>query len=159
MSQDRPDLSVAARVMSRYMSRPPEGIALVIKRAITYVILDVAWSCRTLSSRRTSRLAWSDIDWANGQALKRSCCGSYIWVKGVTVGHCSKMQLNEALSTREDKLNASVMALSKTIGLMLLMEETLSALQVVLVQWSRKKIVPEAALGPKRYRSLLNCCL
>ena len=34
MSQDRPDLSVAARLMSQYMSRPREGIVPVIKRAI-----------------------------------------------------------------------------------------------------------------------------
>ena len=33
-AQDRPDLSVAARVMSQYMSKPREGIVPVVKRAM-----------------------------------------------------------------------------------------------------------------------------
>ena len=76
---------------------------------------------------------WSDSDWASEQATRRSCSGGYIQVNGVTVGHWSKTQLNVALSSGEAELNASVKALSETIGLKLLMEETLNALRVVPV--------------------------
>ena len=57
----------------------------------------------------------------------------YIPINGVTIGHWSKTQHNMTLSSGEAELNASVKALSETIGLKLLMEETLNASRVVPV--------------------------
>ena len=100
MSQDRPDLSVAARVMSQYMSKPREEIVPVIKRAIRY--LKRYPRCRLVVPNKLSEnfeiSAWSDSDWASEQATRRSCSGGCIQVNGVTVGHWSKTQLNVALS-------------------------------------------------------------
>ena len=135
MSQDRPDLSVAARLMSQYMSRPREGIVPVIKRAIRY-LKRYPRCCLVVPNNLSENFeigVWSDSDWASEQATRRSCSGGYIQVNGVTVGHWSKTQLNVALSSGEAELNASVKALSETIGLKLLMEETLNALRVVPV--------------------------
>ena len=53
MSQDRPDLSVAARVMSQYMCRPREEIVPVIKRAIRY--LKRCPRCRLFGAEHSSR--------------------------------------------------------------------------------------------------------
>ena len=135
MSQDRPDLSVAARLMSQYMSRPREGIVPVIKRAIRY-LKRYPRCCLVVPNNLSENFeigVWSDSDWASEQATRRSCSGGYIQVNGVTVGHWSKTQLNVALSSGGAELNASVKALSETIGLKLLMEETLNALRVVPV--------------------------
>ena len=135
MSQDRPDLSVAARLMSQYMSRPREGILPVIKRAIRY-LKRYPRCCLVVPNNLSENFeigVWNDSDWASEQATRRSCSGGYIQVNGVTVGHWSKTQLNVALSSGEAELNASVKALSETIGLKLLMEETLNALRVVPV--------------------------
>ena len=118
MSQDRPDLSVAARMMSQYMSRPREGI--VIKRAIRY-LKRYPRCCLVVPNNLSENFeigVWSDnSDWASEQATRRSCSGGYIQVNVVTVGHWSKTQLNVALSSGEAELNASVKALSETVGL------------------------------------------
>ena len=118
MSQDRPDLSVAARLMSQYMSRPREEIVPVIKRAIRYL--------KTLSSMLPSGAE---------QSLRE--LGDWPCVVTVT-GPVSKRRGDRAAvvtfkSTGEAELNASVKALSETIGFKLPMEETLNALRVVLV--------------------------
>ena len=89
MSQDRPDLSVAAPMMSQYISRPREGIVPVIKRAIRY--LKRYPRCRLVEPNNHSEnfeiSVWSDSDSASEQATRRSCSGDYIQVNGVTVGH------------------------------------------------------------------------
>ena len=96
ISQDQPDLSVSARVMSQYMSRPREGIVPVIKRAIRY--LKRYPRCRLVEPNNLSEnfemSVWSDSDWASEQATRRSC-------SGVTIGHWSTTQLNVALSSGE----------------------------------------------------------
>ena len=67
MAQNRPDLSVAPRVMSQYMSKPREGIVPVIKRAIRY--LKQYLRCRVFVSNSVTEkfeiIEWSDSDWAN----------------------------------------------------------------------------------------------
>ena len=135
MAQDRPDLSVAARAMSQHMSKPREAIVPVIKRAIRY--LKQYPRCRLFVSNSVTEKfeisVWSDSDWANDPTTRKSRGGGYIQVNGVTVGHWSKTQLNVALSPGEAELNASVKALSETIGLKLIMEETLSPLCVAPV--------------------------
>ena len=84
MSQDRPDLSVAARVVTQYMSRPREEIAPVIKRAIRY--LKRYPRCRLMGPGTHFEISvCSDSDRASEQATRRSCSGG--WVNGVTVGH------------------------------------------------------------------------
>ena len=135
MAQDRPDLSVAARVMSQYMSKPREGMVPVIKRAIRYLKRYPRCSLvvPSIVAENCEINVWSDSDWANDPTTRRSCSGGYIQVNGVTVGHWSKTQLNVALSSGEAELNASVKALSETIGLKLIMEETVSPLCVVPV--------------------------
>ena len=71
MSQDRPDLSVASRVMSQHMSRPRKGIVPVIKRAIRY--LKRCPRCRIVVSSTLFEnfeiSVWSDSDWASEQAI------------------------------------------------------------------------------------------
>ena len=104
LSQDRPDLSVTARVMSQYVSRPGEEIVPVIKRAIKY--LKRYPRCRIVVPNTLFEnfeiSTWSGSDCE--QATRRSCSGGYIQVNGVAVGHWSRTQLTVASELRRRRV-------------------------------------------------------
>ena len=109
MAQDRPDLSVAARVMSQHMSQPREWIVPVIKRAMRN--LKRYPRCRLfVSSSVTEKFqisVWSDSDWANDPTTRKSCSGG-LHSGQRSDGRSLVEALNVALSSGEAELNASV---------------------------------------------------
>lgn len=128
MSQDRADLSVAARVMSQHMARPRAGVVPVVKRVIRYLkkyprcILEIPAGEEPLSVVEVL----TDSDWANDPVSRRSCSGGLVQLNGVTICHWSKTQQNVALSSGEAELNAAVKGLSEGIAVVELLRETVS---------------------------------
>lgn len=124
MAQDRPDLSVAARIMSQCMSRPREGVRTCVKRAIRYLrkyprcILEV-----TPAAAFDQLDVWTDSDWAGDIVSRKSCSGGSLQLGGTTVQHWSKVQSNVALSSGEAELNSAVKGVSEAIGLQELIKE------------------------------------
>ena len=124
MAQDRPDLSVVARIMSQGMAQPREGVRQCVKRAIRYLrkfprcILEVG-SSESFGSLEV----WTDSDWAGDSASRKSCSGGSLQLNGTTVQHWSKLQSNVALSSGEAELNSAVKGVSEAIGLQELIKE------------------------------------
>jgi hypothetical protein len=126
MAQDRPDLSVVARVMSQCMSRPTEGVIPCIKRVIRYLKGCRGYALKIPYGQMLNKIEiWSDSDWAGDATTRKSCSGGFIKVGGTTVSHWSKTQSNVALSSGEAELNAAVKAVSEGIGVHELMNEIL----------------------------------
>ena len=127
MAQDRPDLSVAARILSQCMSRPREGVRACVKRVIRYLrryprcILEV-----TPTDAFDQLEVWTDSDWAGDVATRKSCSGGSLQLGGTTVQHWSKVQSNVALSSGEAELNSAVKGVSEAIGLKGLVKEVLN---------------------------------
>jgi hypothetical protein len=124
MAQDRPDLSVAARILSQNMSQPRAGVLSVIKRVIRYLrkyprgILEIRGDMGMEHIH-----IWTDSDWAGDHVSRRSCSGGSLQLGDTTVQHWSKLQSNIALSSGEAELNAAVKGISEGIGLLELMQE------------------------------------
>ena len=124
MAQDRPDLSVVARIMSQCMARPREGVRPCVKRTIRYLrkyprcILEV-----TPAEAFDLLEVWTDSDWAGDIVSRKSCSGGSLQLGGTTVQHWSKVQSNVALSSGEAELNSAVKGVSEAIGLKELIQE------------------------------------
>jgi hypothetical protein len=116
MAQDRPDLSVAARVLSQGMAQPHEGIQVGIKRVIRYLARCPRCVLSVYPDAGRGLEVWTDSDWAGDLSTRRSCSGGMLFLWGVPVLHWSKLQSNVALSSGEAELNASVKAMSEAIG-------------------------------------------
>ena len=127
MSQDRPDLSVASRLLSQHMARPNEGVVPAIKRVIRYLRGQPCCKLVIPVGDGVDKICiWSDSDWAGDVLSRKSTSGGVIKIGGTTVAHWSKLQSNVALSSGEAELNASVKALSEGIGFIHLYEEIFS---------------------------------
>jgi hypothetical protein len=123
MAQDRPDLSVAARVLSQGMAQPHEGIKVGIKRVIRYLAKNPRCILKVNPDEERELEIWTDSDWAGDHLSRRSCSGGMLFVHGVPLLHWSKLQSNIALSSGEAELNGSVKAMSEGIGAFELIRE------------------------------------
>ena len=127
MSQDRPDLSAAAKSMSQHMSKPREGVLSSLKRCVRYVKkYPVSYMLipNGVPEDDNTMTVWTDSDWAGDLGSRRSTSGGVIIYRGAVMAHWSKSQSNVALSSGEAELNATVKGLSELIGLCHLVEET-----------------------------------
>jgi hypothetical protein len=117
MAQDRPDLSVASRILSQGMSSPTVNDEVRLKRVIRYLKVHprclnfMAWQS---DSQMLSLLV--DSDWAGEKAGRKSCSGGCIRNGKHLIAHWSKLQGNIALSSGEAELNAAVKGVSEVIG-------------------------------------------
>ena len=117
MAQDRPDLSVASRVLSQGMSSPTSLDEARLKRAIRYLkshprcINFMPWQ---QNSPVLTLLV--DSDWAGDKVSRKSCSGGCILHGNHLISHWSKLQGNIALSSGEAELNAAVKGVSEVIG-------------------------------------------
>lgn len=88
LSQDRPDLSVTARVLVQRMASPTEGTGMCLKRAIRYLSSHPRGLLiypRDMVDQ-TLRI-WTDSDWAGDVQSRKSCSGGYIQRNGGTIDH------------------------------------------------------------------------
>ena len=126
MAQDRPDLSVAARVLSQCMAHPREGVLQGVKRVIRYLRGRPRCVLLILTDGELDKIeVMTDSDWAGDVTTRKSCSGGSLQLGGTTVLHWSKLQSNVALSSGEAELNASVKGVSEAIGLRELLQEIL----------------------------------
>ena len=124
MAQDRPDLSVAARVLSQCMAHPREGVRQGVKRVIRYLSGRPRCVLMIPHSVEFNKIeVMTDSDWAGDISTRRSCSGGSLQFGGATVLHWSKLQSNVALSSGEAELNAAVKGMSEAIGLSELVHE------------------------------------
>jgi hypothetical protein len=117
MAQDRPDLSVASRILSQGMSSPTVNDEVRLKRVIRY--LKVHPRCINFMAWQTDSQVLSllvDSDWAGDKAGRKSCSGGCIRNGKHLIAHWSKLQGNIALSSGEAELNAAVKGVSEVIG-------------------------------------------
>ena len=127
MSQDRPDLSAAAKAMSQHMSQPREGVLNSLKRCVRYIKKFPVSSMlipNGVDEEDDTMTVWCDSDWAGDLASRRSTSGGVIVYRGAILAHWSKSQSNVALSSAEAELNATVKGLSELVGLYNLIQET-----------------------------------
>lgn len=126
MSQDRPDLSCAARVLSKHMAAPTEGTKSALQHVVKYLKGHRRCVNRFFADipEESYRLdVFSDSDWATHKDTRKSCSGGVVLLAGVPITFWSKAQSNVALSSGEAELNSSVKAISETVGTMNLWEE------------------------------------
>ncbi len=124
ISQDRPDIGVASRKVSRCMADPRVGDEVFVKRILRYL---------RNHSRCINVMRWQpvvdkisifiDSDWAGDQATRCSTSGGLLLRRNHLIGHWCKMQGRVALSSGEAELNAAVRGLSEGIGVVELMGE------------------------------------
>ena len=88
MAQDRPDISVAARVLSQYMVGPREGVLPAIKRVIRYLRRYPRCIIEIDSDQQVKVLdVWTDSDWAGDVETRKSCSGGSLQLGTSTIHH------------------------------------------------------------------------
>ena len=117
MAQDRPDLSVASRLMSQGMSSPREGDEKLLKRVIRYLRrFPTSESVFVWQARPEKATLNIDSDWAGDQKSRKSTSGGTIRHGRHLIQHWSKLQATIALSSGEAELNSAVKGTSELIG-------------------------------------------
>lgn len=129
MSQDRPDLCCAARILSKHMSAPTEGTRSALQHVVKYLkghrrCVNKVYG--SIPADQYKLVAFCDSDWANDKTDRKSCSGGVLFIAGVPISFWSKSQSNIALSSGEAELNSSVKAISELLGVMNLWEELFS---------------------------------
>ena len=87
MSQDRPDLCCAARILSKHMSSPTEGTRLALQHVIRYLKGHRRCGNQIVASIPSDDYVLSgfcDSDWANNKADRKSCSGGLMVIGGMT---------------------------------------------------------------------------
>jgi hypothetical protein len=131
LAQDRPDLSVAASVLSRSMAKPMVGDEVRLKRVLRY--LKSHPSCRLEYKWQEAPKAitlLTDSDWAGDVQTRRSTTGMVIQLGGHLIHFASKLQKTVALSSGEAELNALVAGLTEALGVGSLCSDWQSAIPV-----------------------------
>lgn len=124
LSQDRPDLSMAACHLARGMAVPRESDLVRLKRAARYLkahprlilLYEFQEDCEDMK-------LFTDSDWANDHRTRKSHSGGVIFAGRHLVGHWSRIQPVIALSSGEAELYASVTGMSRFVGLVNLARE------------------------------------
>ena len=117
LSQDRPDLNVASRLLAMRMADPRRGDEVILKRVLRYLkgnprsVYQYPWG-----GDSTDLTVYTDSDWAGDREKRRSTSGGVIIYGGHLVGHWSKLQASPAPSSGEAELNAATKGLSEVIG-------------------------------------------
>merc|ERR1711873_311871 len=119
MCQDGPDLCYASRVLSKHMSAPTDGTKDALLHVVKYLKTHRRCVNKFVASIAPCDMkldVFSDSDWANDKASRKSCSGGTILLAGVPLSFWSKTQSNIALSSGEAELNSSVKAISESLG-------------------------------------------
>ena len=125
MAQDRPDLSMAACHLARYMQSPTQESWTRLKRVCRYLkghprcVMLYRWQ----SENREVLKLQTDSDWANDSRTRKSHSGGVIMCGDHLLQHWSRIQPVIALSSGEAELYSSVCGLSRFAGLLNLLRE------------------------------------
>ena len=118
LSQDRPDLCVASRILAMRMATPRKGDESLIKWTLRYLkghprmVYQYGWS-----SGIGGLTLYTDSDWAGEKEKRRSTSGGVIFHGSHLVGHWSKLQSGPAPSSGEAELNAGAKGLSEVLSI------------------------------------------
>ena len=117
MSQDRPDLSVASKEVSKSMSSPSPSDWLPVKRVGRYLKLyPRCVSVYRWQSPVEKLMAYTDSDWAGDRRTRKSTSGGCLMRGAHMVSHWSRTQQNIALSSAEAELNGICKATAEGLG-------------------------------------------
>ena len=116
LSQDRPDLNVASRLLAMRVAKPKKGDETILKRVLRYLKGSLRSVYRYLWGGDSKQLElYSDSDWGRDKDKRRSTSGGVIFYGGHLVGHWSKLQCAPAPSSGEAELNAGSKGLSEML--------------------------------------------
>ena len=121
-----PDLSTAASILSKFMSKPSVEHWKGVKRVLRYVQGTLDYGLMSSSEdTSTTSAGYADADWAGDVSTRRSTTGYVFQVQGNTVSWCSKRQGCVATSTTEAEYIALTTASQKAVWLRRLLESVL----------------------------------
>jgi len=117
LALDRPDLSFAAKELSRSMAKPKAGDTVRLKRALRYLKGNARRKMWYRWQGEVNKLdTYTDSDWAGCMKTRRSTSGGLIMKGTHLIAHWAATQATVALSVAEAELNAIVKAASESIG-------------------------------------------
>ena len=127
----RPDIMFAVHCVTRKTHAPTDGDMKMAKKILRYLKgtqdLKLEFKGKAGDSSQVVVSAYSDADWADNKADRKSVSGAVILVNDVPVHWACKKQTAVALSTMEAELVASAQAIRKVLGLQEQLQELLSA--------------------------------
>ena len=124
LSQDRPDLNVASKLLAMRMANPKKGDEVILKRVLRYLkgnprsVYQYPWG-----GDEKDLVLYTDSDWAGDKEKRKSTSGGVLLYGGHLVGHWSKLQSGPAPSSGEAELNAGTKGLSELIGVKNFLEQ------------------------------------
>jgi hypothetical protein len=131
LAQDRPDLAVAASLLSRSMAKPMVGDEVRLKRVLRYLKSHPTCQLQYKWQEAPSSITLlTDSDWAGDVRTRRSTSGVVILMGEHLVQFSCKLQKTIALSSGEAELNALVSGLTEALGISSLCRDWKLASQV-----------------------------
>ena len=124
LSQDRPDLNVAGRVLAMHMAKPMIGDDVLVKRVLRYLkgnprsVYEYSYT-----TDPGALVLYTDSDWGGCKKTRRSTSGGVLFHGPHLVAHWSKVQTSPAPSSGEAELNAASRGISEVLSVRHLLDE------------------------------------
>jgi hypothetical protein len=119
----RPDLSYPVGVISQYMVRPTKEHLQSVLRILRYVSGTKDWGLLYRACTTMQLADYTDADWADSAADRRSASGYAFSIRSAAVAWSSKKQLTVALSSTEVEYRGAAIATCKAIWLKRLLKD------------------------------------
>ena len=123
LANDRPDLAVAANLLSRSMATPRIGDEKLLKRTVRYLKAhpecEIVYEWEEMPSELR---VMTDSDWAGCKTTRRSTSGMVVLLGKHLILSACKLQKSVALSSGEAELNAQVAGVAEGFGVKRLLE-------------------------------------
>jgi len=123
LSQTRPNIAYALRIISQFMHQPQEGHMEAAMRIVRYLKETPGSRIMFQKHGHLNIEAYIDIDWAGNPNDKRSTSGYFTLVRGNLVTWRSKKEKVVALSTAEAKFRASAKGITEVLWIKKLITE------------------------------------
>ena len=117
LSQDRPDLNVAARLLAMRMANPMCGDEVLVKRVLRYLKGSTRVVYKYMYEDNIGKLVlYTDSDWGGCKSTRRSASGGVLMHGTHLIGHWSKLQGTPAPSSGDSELTAASKGISEVLG-------------------------------------------
>ncbi|XP_047268088.1 secreted RxLR effector protein 161-like [Capsicum annuum] len=113
----RPDISFAAKVMSRYMQNPKNPHLESVRRILRYIKGTLDYGIMYKKGGDFKLAAYSDANYAGDHDTRCSTTGYMFMLGSGAISWCSRRQPIVSLSTTEAEYRATAMAAQETIRL------------------------------------------
>ena len=151
----RMDISYAVGYLSRHLAAPTTHHLNAARHVLRYLSATIDYKMLFPSGQSDLSLCiWSDADWGDNPADRRSTSGVLVQVNGGSVHWLSKKQVTVSLSSAESEYMAMALAFKEAIYLQMWFEEVLGRVIPITIKCDSQAALAMASMEVQRNKHI-----